>query len=128
MSNSDPDLNVYAAPRASLSSSSPRRQFSRFWVTSIASALAFPFAFSYFMRLAPPDWARAMFMVACWIVPVAWILRPDLRKSGSLRELSWGHVVVTSIAFFGVLAGIVFAMGIAAIGLLYVYEILRHAT
>jgi hypothetical protein len=127
MGDSDPDLNVYAAPRAGLSWSVPRRQSLRFRVTSVVSALAFPFAFSYFMRLAPPDWARAIFLAACWIVPVAWILLPDLRKSGSLRELSWGHVVVTSIAFFGALVGIVFAIGVAAIGGLYVYEFFRHS-
>lgn len=78
------------------------------------------------MRPAPPDWARALFLVACWMLPVLWILLPDLLKSRPLRDLSIGDPIVTSIAFFGATIGIGFALGLIAIGGLHLYEIVRH--
>jgi hypothetical protein len=80
------------------------------------------------MRTAPPDWVRAFFLVACWILPVLWILLPDLLKPRSFRDLSIGHLIVTSVAFFGATIGIGFALGLIAISGLYLFESVRHGT
>ena len=80
------------------------------------------------MRPAPPDWARALFLVACWILPVLWILLPDLLKPRSLRDISIGRLIVTSLAFFGATIGIGFALGLIAIGGLYLFDIVRNGT
>jgi hypothetical protein len=50
--------------------------------------------------LNPPDWVMALLFLACWFLPLGWILLPELSQPGGVERLTLDRLLLVSLGFF----------------------------
>jgi hypothetical protein len=96
---SEPEFNPYAATEAPAprEEAAPRSSLSFYFICLAASLLLV--AFSVARVFGPLDWMEWPLLVLGWIGGVLWILWPELRQPGGMRNIGTLRLLVVTIGF-----------------------------
>ncbi|KRA16390.1 hypothetical protein [Lysobacter sp. Root604] len=120
MTAPDESSNIYAAPSAR-PLEDPGKPFRyRFWLTSLLSSVAMPVVWYVFLTSSPSVWGAALLLLGCWLIPVFWILLPQIRQPDGFAGITSGRFIGVSAAYLAVafVASCVLLIGLMYLGAL----------
>ena len=101
--------NIYAAPDAKLTVSSRNNSKlsigKRFWLTSAICGLIFPVVLGLLLLIEPSAGSLVAAMFACWLLPLGWILLPELKLKHGFARLTFSRFAVLSICLLACAIG-----------------------
>ena len=71
----------------------------RFWLTSALCGLLLPFIANFVLSLDVSEGISIAIIFACWLLPIGWILFPELRLKHGLSRLTYSRLGFVSIVF-----------------------------
>ena len=95
---SEPDFNPYASSEAPAAPEEVPRSRLRFYAICLAASLLLSLV-GVVRLFGPPDWLSWPALVAAWVGGVLWILWPELRQPGGVRNISVLRFLVVVIGF-----------------------------
>ncbi|MGH8054801.1 MAG: hypothetical protein ACREP4_12870 [Stenotrophomonas sp.] len=124
---SEIDEPIYAAPKTHVPARTVRRPILRFWPTCLICSVLVPAAGIVLISHEIPALGMTFFLLACWLIPVGWIVFPELRHGG-LSNLSCGRALAISAGFFAATTAIAFALMVIASLAYWLVEVSRYGT